>query len=303
MEIINNTEVVTGIREKFLTFDIEGKIKLNASDWNGKNVIYMIVNLSNKMRYIGKTTHLLNRANNYILNYRKEDSGDHRLLIRDMRKYGIENFRMFPIAVVRSRPALAEAEQFYTEQYNTYWPKGYNTATVSSTLNQLYKRDSGHPHTIATKMKKAKLVACINPDTHEMYVSVGMKLFGDLVGKSKDIIKNAAKAPIRICGFYIIYLSKVDRDEIVQKVQERVEQSEHNPTKRSAWRSNHDTYYAMVSDVETMLIEENPEIFQSNGYTCNFLTYNEEHPENGLSFDIQPISEFFALIPSSDNGG
>ena len=301
MIIQNNTEIVSQIRRKFLVFDAEGKIEINASDWNGKNVIYMIVNLLTNKKYIGKTTNLLNRANNYILNYRKEQTGDHRPLISDIRKYGIENFRMFPLAIVKSRRALAEAEKFYAEQYDTYAPKGYNVGTISSTLNHLYKHDSGHPHTAATKAMKSKLVACVNPDTKQVFISVGMKLFGDLIGKGKDIVKNSATGATRLCGFYIIYLSENDRNNIKFKVENRVKKSINNSTRRGLSRSNHNNYFAVVSDVETMLLEENAEVFESNGYQCYFLSYNEDSTEeNAPSYIIQPISEFFKLPPNKE---
>lgn len=61
-----------------------------------------------------------------------------------------------------------------------------------------------------TKMKKAKFICGVKPDKSEFYICAGMKLFGDFVGKSKDIIKNATKTQSTICGYYIIKLEYED---------------------------------------------------------------------------------------------
>lgn len=302
MQIIENTQIISSIRENFLRLDSEGKHPLDASAYGKKCVIYMIVNLRNNKKYIGKTVHLLNRANNYISHTRDLHSKDNRILTQDMRRYGIENFRMFPLAVVKTRKELALLEKYYILQYDTLYPKGYNL-TVPTGEDFHVKQYQGHAHTVATKTKKAKLIAAVNPDEKKMYISVGMKLFGDFIGKGKDVIKNAAKVPNRICGYYIIYLNETDQKQVLEKVQKRVYFMYNRRTSVNRDKSNHNNYYSVVSDVQTLLIEENANVFTEQGYECYFLTYNDEldSDKNAQSFLVKPIDLFFELNQSDSN--
>lgn len=302
MQIIENTQIISSIRDKFLRLDSEGKYPLDASAYGRKCAIYMIINLINNKKYIGKTVHLLNRANNYIAHTRDVHSRDSRILVQDMRKYGIENFRMFPLAVVKTRKELAVLEKYYVLQYNTLTPNGYNM-NIPSEVDFHIKQYHGHPTLVATKMKKAKLIAAVNPDEKKMFISIGMKLFGDFVGKSKDVIKNAAKVPNRICGYYIIYLNETDQKQVLEKVQKRVYEMYHRNTTVNHDKSKHENYYSVVSDVQTLLIEENANVFTEQGYECYFLTYNDEldSDKNAQSFLVKPIDLFFELNQSDSN--
>lgn len=295
MIIENNSKLIKEIRDKFLTMDAEGKIPIDPVLFKRKNIVYMIVNLKTGKKYVGKTTNLLNRANNYILHYRTGGTPSRYLLV-DMKRYGIENFRMFPIAFCESREQMAADEGYYVKAYNTLVPNGYNMEMPSKDSYQS-KHDLGHPHSVATKMKKAKLIAAVDPENKKMYISVGMKLFGDFVGKTKDVIKNAAKVPNRICGYYVIYLNEDDQNQVLEKVQKRVEEMYNRSDARNRDKSNHEEYFKVVSDVKTMILEDSVDVYTEQDYQCKFITYaTEQESSIDTSYRLAPIEEFLSII-------
>jgi len=82
------------------------------------------------MKYVGKTDNLRRRWNEHIrLNHSSCTA-----LIRAMKKYGITNFKMYPIFTIKATTVdnfncmLNTLESFYIKKYNTY-KHGYNCTT------------------------------------------------------------------------------------------------------------------------------------------------------------------------------
>ena len=104
--IYSNTDIITIYRKNFLCVSIDDTTPLDASLFLNKLCIYAIINLKNNLKYIGKTTNLLNRANNYIWNirnYNESESSLMRSINKAMIDEGINNFRMIPIDIASNR--------------------------------------------------------------------------------------------------------------------------------------------------------------------------------------------------------
>lgn len=284
--ILSNTEIVSKMRYEFLKINRKGD-PLDISQFKNKFVIYAIENLNNHKIYIGKTTHLLNRANNYIFNYRKFLSRDNvqigRAIIDGIITDGIENFRMYPIAVATSREELAQLEREYIVQYNTLVPNGYNDM-IPSSFDYKRKNYVGYPQPISAKIAKSKLVACINPTTKDFVVAIGMKTFGDFMSASKDLVKNCAKRGSKLYGYNIIYLNNYDRELIKSKMYNRCNHSK-----------NLDDYLTALSYVELMLDEQSAQCLIDAGYTCRFLSYPSSEDSDSL-FEFYDIDVLFQYL-------
>lgn len=93
--------------------------------------IYLIKNLSNGKNYIGQSIDIIRRwsehkarANNINNNcYNKP-------LYLAMRKYGIDNFKLFILELCSSEE-LNQKEAFYINKYNSLVPNGYNILSTS----------------------------------------------------------------------------------------------------------------------------------------------------------------------------
>lgn len=80
--------------------------------------VYCIENALNGKRYIGITTRTI-----------KERFAEHckakSYIGKAIRKYGVENFKLYELAVANSREELCDLEVYYIEKYNTF-KNGYN---------------------------------------------------------------------------------------------------------------------------------------------------------------------------------
>lgn len=80
--------------------------------------VYCIENTLNGKRYIGITTRTI-----------KERFAEHckakSYIGKAIRKYGVENFKLYELAVANSREELCNLEVYYIEKYNTF-KNGYN---------------------------------------------------------------------------------------------------------------------------------------------------------------------------------
>lgn len=279
-------------------------LKLNYSknftfpeDYKKKFFIYIIMNLINKKIYVGKCKNLFDRANNYIWHVTNPDYHDFRPIIKALKNYGLENFVMFPIEACDNKLIAGERELFYIKSFNaTDRTIGYNEST---TLDIRSCRDGqgGHEHSIDTKIKKGKPVLCINPDTKIAFIAVGMKIFADYMGTSKDLIKNCARKPCKYKGYYIIYLNDLDRDAILQKAIQREEAQikkfqKYYDVMGEAPLSKLPAYIDMVQYVERFMDNPSKAFFDNEGYDAHILTY-ETDPNSSITFKLEDIDEFF----------
>lgn len=301
--ILSNTEMVTNMRYSFLKLNRKGD-PLDISQFKGKNVIYVVENLINHKLYVGKTTNLLNRANNYTLNYRKfinEGIESDRTIAKAINSEGIENFRMYPIALANDRKELANLEYQYTIQLNTLVPLGYNDVIPSPYEGWSSRKGcTGYPQSTETKIAKSKMIAAVNLDTKEFIVAIGMKIFGDFVGSSKDQVKNCAKRGSSHRGFYIIYINNYDRNTTRDKVYSIYDAHYSNNHKGFDIGGYNLTkkfngYLTALSYVELMLDDQSVQCLLDDGYICRFLSYPSSEDSDSL-FEFYDINVLFQYL-------
>jgi len=269
--ITSSVEEVKLIKSKFLT-KIDKPLLHTASNSRKHYTIYIIENLVNGKLYVGKTSNLSGRAGNYIwkcLNYDKHN--ERRPITKTMYEEGIENFIMYPIATYDTKEEVAAAEMYYINAYGTdELFDGYNVAHDGYVCTSI-KGIKGVPHTTETKIMKAKFVVCINPDTKDVIVSAGMKIYADYSFTNKDIVKNSARRPCKFRGYYIIYLNPIDRNALLEKLITKY--SNYNRQKESL-KNRVAEYCDCVKFVEEF--DRNPNIINElPDYNFSFLSYGE----------------------------
>lgn len=89
-------------------------------------VVYKITNIITGKVYIGQTTRDFKLRVNQHLYAAKDGNG--KLLYRDMRKYGEENFKFEVIKEANSKEGLNEIEAFYITEYK----KDFNSYNISN---------------------------------------------------------------------------------------------------------------------------------------------------------------------------
>ena len=183
--------------------------------------IYKISNNVNNCVYIGKTKDINIRAMNYINEYLKGD-GD-RKINRAFQEIGLENFKMEPLEVTSKPESSCIKEKYYIDLYDSI-DNGYNTS-MNSAIHRKVKNETGHQHTIYSKVIRSKLVACVNTIDKKIVFSTGLKLFGDLIGRSKDEVKSAAKRETRLEKYFIYYLNKTDFDNQINAAKLKIEKN------------------------------------------------------------------------------
>lgn len=96
---------------------------------NTKNNIYLITNLKNGKKYIGRT---IKDINERFLQHKRESRQKYSQtpLHIEIQKYGIENFKIEKIYEFNAdtQKEANKIEQFYIKKYNTKIPNGYNVA-------------------------------------------------------------------------------------------------------------------------------------------------------------------------------
>lgn len=302
-----NSDKISEIREKFLVENPDSKKPLNLADFKGKMIIYVIENIKSHKLYVGKTTNLLNRCNSYIRYYRV-NKGDfrnnnpylkesHRTIDRAIINDGIENFVMYPIDIAKNRMDLAKKEFEWCVKLKAIDPEfGYNEFLPDIISEVSRKNSPGKPHSISTKILKSKYIIAINPDLKRVYASTGMKIFGDFVHSSKDQVKNCARRGIRHNGYYIVYVNKIDREDIISKRKSDYDKFVEwkNANKPNYHNDKYLEYFTMVDMVDELVSSQSDEIFTKNGYSCHFIDY----AINVYGYTIRNFSDFISLLKS-----
>lgn len=290
-----NSDIIREIRSHFLFMD-PNATPINLELFKHKCVIYAIENTKTHKIYIGKTTHLLNRSNHYIWAYRHPEARIDHPVVNAIREDGIENFRMYPIHMCNTREELALAEKCYVEQYLKLRPNDLYNKMIPLGVAEFHHVGRGTPASTATKIAKGKWIVCINPDTKSMYICVGMKIFGDLVGSSKDQVKNCTRRGIKHHGFYVIYLGERDRNEVLNNRKANFERflkwrSEFSPNYKDG---THEEFFHYVDLVETMIQTRSIKCFTDLGYKCQFLTYTDN--DSNALYKISEIGNYNSII-------
>lgn len=88
--------------------------------------IYLITNLINSKKYVGKTTSTIDeRWQEHCRDSRKERC-EKRPLYDAFNKYGIENFKIEELEYVKDDEKLKDKEIYWIQELQTYGSKGYN---------------------------------------------------------------------------------------------------------------------------------------------------------------------------------
>lgn len=303
--LTRNSEIIQKYREKFL-FATSERAPIKLKDFKGKCVVYAIENVVTKKVYIGKTTNLLNRVNHYIWLYRNGDNSkyDEKRPIADaMKTEGIENFIMYPVAIAPDRDALAVTEMGIILTMKKYSPdRLYNTQVPCGTDETKYAVHGTFSQSASTKTAKSKVIIAINPEIKKAYISIGLKLFGDFVGSSKDQVKNCAKRGIRHRGYYIIYLNTDDRESVESKRKTNQEEIlkpflEKRPNYHN---DKYEEYFYFVNLVDTMMEEKSEKCFRDLGYECGFIAYSHDSNPT-MSYSLRNIKDFFDMLTATES--
>lgn len=105
--------------------------------------IYLITNLLNNKKYIGKTTQSIEKRWQEHIYDSKRKKCEIRPLYRAIRKYGVENFSIKEIEKC-DVDILSEREQYWIQYYNTF-EEGYNATlggdgSILLDYNEIIKR-------------------------------------------------------------------------------------------------------------------------------------------------------------------
>lgn len=236
--------------------------------------IYCIENKASHKKYIGSVysrmignnkpiplTQLRKRASNYIYEYNKavKDMTSAKQFLRPimlaMINEGFDNFIMYPIAET-DRSNHSYLEKYFISQYDTL-NNGYNVNPAGANMYKI-----GTRLTAKDKIIRSESILAINPNKKELILSDSMKLFGDYLSSSKDMIKNANRTGRPYKGWFIFYTNPEKRHYVlynnVINDQNKRQQDRHS--------EKHKTYYKeLVSIVDSYLSDQN-----KNEYFPNF---------------------------------
>ena len=241
--------------------------------------VYVITNDIEKKRYIGQTVNFWKRINAYKNIANKADCLQKGPISQSIRRYGHENFTVDILE--RCRPEeLTELENKYIREYHTTDPfVGYNVVKDNSenTNNAESRRRKSESHkglkeSAATKRKKSNPIYATSISKgedgkfHGIIIFVdSAKLFGDFVGKGKDMIKNCLRQPSKCAGYRVYYQDYEKRQEIRNKMLNK--------------RSIRDPEYMEVLDLLDRYETEGVETMY-NDFEVYDLSYNDLNPKN-----------------------
>lgn len=170
----------------------------------------------NKKVYIGQTRNVRKRISDYRHpESKRHNSGINKVLFEE----GPSRFK-FEIIEKCDDEKLTERENYYIKYYNSANPKyGYNimreTPHYVESVEIRKKKSLGHlglKESSDTKRKKSNTIMAVKDNI--LIISDSGKLFGDYIGKSKDLIKNGLRQPTSILGYNFYYSDREKRDDI-----------------------------------------------------------------------------------------
>lgn len=186
--------------------------------------VYKITNDVNGKVYIGQTTNFRKRISDYK-NIEKRKTGSRPIGIA-VKEYGKENFSVDIIK--RCKPdELDYYELYYIKEYKADNPEfGYNVVTdvvkTQNTAESRKKKSIAHlglKESASTKRKKSNMILAIpKDDERTIIICESGKIFGDFVGKSKDMIKNCLRQPSSCNGYRLYYDDYEKRQDVRKKM-------------------------------------------------------------------------------------
>lgn len=224
--------------------------------------IYMIRNKLNGKVYIGQSKDILRRWKYYdwaVKTTCDDYSATKRLIITEMRKYGMENFDFSVLDTsdaMRDKKVRAVAEYNYIHKYKADDPKyGYNIADDAKPRLDCDESYSRMQH-IKGRVKRAKPVFLY--DTYDrscMLYLGGAKAVGDEFGYGKDVMSHTVKRGSLFKGrYYLIPANTSQRRELVEKLrQKKVEAFTVQFHTRQQSTEAYNAFMKAVEDVEAYM--------------------------------------------------
>lgn len=216
----NEFETNKQLLQKFL---INSKIDDKYTENYPFGYIYCIENINSHKKYIGSVysvmignnkpipyTQLRKRASNYLYEYNRvlKDKTTAKQFLRPiilaMIDEGFNNFIMYPIAET-NKNNHTNMEKFFIKFYNTI-NNGYNVNPAGANMNKI-----GTKLMAKDKLLRSEGIIAINPIRKELIFSDSMKLFGDYMESSKDMIKNSNRKGRPYKGWFIFYINDEKR--------------------------------------------------------------------------------------------
>lgn len=181
---------------------------------------------------------------------------------------GWENIKKEVIAYATDvRDAQIIEAYFIKKYYSNRNSFGYNLTEGGDMLKKFTEKSKekmsnshkGLKESIDTKKKKSNKVIAIKDN--ELYICDSGKLLGDLVGSTKDYVKNCLRRPCKLQDFQVFYFSKEKRDEVIEKKLQ-------NPYSKGL------QYLEICKYLDMNLDEENAILLESK-YDVRYLVYSD----------------------------
>lgn len=221
--------------------------------------VYMIRNELNGKVYIGQSKDIFRRWKYFdwaVKTTCDDYSATKRLIITEMRKYGMENF-VFSILdtsdAMRDKKARSVAEYNYIHKYKADNPEyGYNIADDAEPRLDCDESYSRMQH-IKGRIKRAKPVFLY--DTYDrscMLYLGGAKAVGDEFGYGKDVMSHTVKrGSLFLNRYYLIPANTKQRKELIEKLRKKkVEAPTQKPHTRVQSTEAYNAFLKAVEDVE-----------------------------------------------------
>jgi len=117
---------------------------------------------------------------------------------------------MYPLAET-TKDTHGIAEKYFIRKYNTDNPNyGYNVTRGGSLVGKIGRKMNPDDK----KLRSDKVIA-VHMNDKKLIIADSMKLFGDYVGTSKDMIKNAVRKGMPYKGWFIFYTDAEKRKYIL----------------------------------------------------------------------------------------
>lgn len=192
--------------------------------------IYKITNNKNNKIYIGQTINFQRRMNEYKNRKASKEKKSNYTIMQVIEKYGIDSFT-FEFILECDPSELNAWEMYFIKKYKSYNPSyGYNSFHLNESgkfvMNHISKQKMSESHKglterSETKKKKSIKIIAFKPEEMVFYISDSAKLFADMIGVGKDLIKNGLRNPSKIKGYRLYYFDSFRRDEIREKMRNK----------------------------------------------------------------------------------
>jgi len=210
----------------------EYKAPYMPNERNPYGFIYCIENKKDGKKYIGSTysvwtgianpdmiVPLKKRASTYLYEYNhatlttKGALEVQRPIIQAMVTEGIENFVMYPVAET-TKYTHKDVELYFIKKFDTI-KNGYNYLNTGGFHN---RGGLSRPMTEAEKKQRSEPIIAVNLNLKQLVFADSMKLFGEYMETSKDMIKNKARSAGTHKGWFVFYTNESKRHEVLKNV-------------------------------------------------------------------------------------